>query len=62
MQYFYHTSQGKAVLDKGNDYKLVKIGTFKTEQQAIEACKAHYAKACKALANLGKPAPQAFFM
>lgn len=62
MQYFYHTAQGKAVLNKGDDHRLIKIGTFKTEREAVEACKAHYAKACKALANLGKPIPQAFFM
>lgn len=61
MTYTYHTSQGKAVLNKGDDYKLVKIGMFKTEAQAIEACKAHYAKACKSLQNLGKPAPSVFF-
>lgn len=62
MQYFYQTAQGKAVLNKGDDYKPVKIGTFKTEREALEACKAHYAKACKALANLGKPSPEVFFM
>jgi hypothetical protein len=62
MQYFYHTAQGKAILNKGDDYKLVTIGKFKTEAEAIEACKKHYAKACKALANLGKPAPAMFLM
>ena len=58
MVYFYSTAQGKAVLNKGDGFPLVKIGTFKTEALAIEACKAHYAKACKALANLGKPLPK----
>jgi hypothetical protein len=62
MQYFYHTAQGKAVLNKGDDYKLVKIGKFKTEAEAKQACEAHYAKACRALENLGKPIPPAFFM
>ena len=61
MTYTYHTAQGKAVLNKGDDYPLIRIGTFKTEAQALEACRTHYAKACKALANLGKPVPQAFF-
>ncbi len=61
MQYFYHTAQGKAVLNKGDDYKLVEIGKFKTEAQALEACKKHYEKARKALQNLNKPVPQAFF-
>jgi hypothetical protein len=61
MTYTYHTAQGKAVLNKGDDFKLVKIGAFKTEREAIEACKAHYARACKALTNLNKPIPQIFF-
>lgn len=62
MQYFYYTSQGKAVLNKGDDSKLVIIGKFKTEAEALEACKKHYAKACKALINLGKPVPTMFLM
>lgn len=60
--YFYTTAQGKAVLNKGDDSKLVKIGTFKTEAEALAACKAHYAKACKTLENFNKPIPQAFFL
>lgn len=62
MQYFYHTALGKAVLNKGDGYKLVVIGKFKTEAEATEACRKHYAKACKALANTGKPLPAAFFL
>ena len=61
MIYTYHTAQGNAVLNKGDDFKLVKIGKFKTEREAVEACKAHYAKACKALANFNKPIPAVFF-
>lgn len=61
MHYTYHTAQGTAVLNKGDDYPLVKLGKFKTEQQAVDACKAHYTKACKALTNLGKPLPTVFF-
>lgn len=60
-QYMYHTAQGKAVLYKGDDFPLVKIGTFKTEAEALEACKKHYEKACKTLANFNKPIPDAFF-
>jgi len=59
--YTYHTAQGNAILNKGDDFPLVKIGKFKTETQAIEACKAHYAKACKALENFSKPIPTVFF-
>jgi hypothetical protein len=59
--YTYHTAQGNAVLNKGDDFPLVKIGKFKTETQAIEACKTHYAKACKALENFNKPIPSVFF-
>lgn len=62
MTYFYNTAQGKAVLNKGEDYKLIQIGKFKTEREAIDACKAHYAKACKALENIGKAIPQCLFM
>ena len=61
MIYTYHTAQGTAILNKGDDYPLVKIGKFKTEAQALEACKTHYAKACKALENFGKPLPGVFF-
>ena len=60
-RYTYHTAQGNAVLNKGDDYPLVKIGKFKTEAQAIEACKAHYVRACKALTNFNKPIPTVFF-
>lgn len=60
--YYYHTAQGVAVLNKGDDKPLQKIGKFKTEAEAVAACKAHYVKACKALANLNKPTPQCFFM
>lgn len=59
--YTYHTAQGKAVLNKGDDFPLVKIGAFKTEAEAIEACKKHYTKACKAVANFNKPIPSVFF-
>lgn len=61
-QYFYHTARGEAVLNKGDDMPLVKIGKFKTEAEALQACKAHYAKAKKFLENMNKPVPQAFFM
>jgi hypothetical protein len=59
--YTYHTAQGNAVLNKGDDFPLVKIGKFKTEAQAIEACRKHYTKACKALENFNKPVPSVFF-
>lgn len=60
--YTYHTAQGNAVLNKGDDFPLVKIGKFKTEAEAIAACKAHYTKACKALENFGKPVPSVLFL
>jgi hypothetical protein len=61
MIYMYHTAQGNAVLNKGDGCPLIKLGKFKTEAQAIEACKAHYARACKALTNFNKPLPSVFF-
>ncbi len=62
MEYFYHTARGIATLNKGDEYPLVKIGKFKNEAEALVACKAHYAKACKFLTNLGKPLPKAFYL
>lgn len=61
-QYFYHTARGVAVLNRGDDKPLKRIGKFKTEAKAVEACKAHYEKACRALENLGREKPQAFFL
>lgn len=55
--YTYHTARGNAVLCKGDDQPLKKIGKYKTEKEAREACEAHYAKTCKALRNLNKPIP-----
>ena len=59
--YTYYTAQGNAVLNKGDNFPLVKIGKFKTEAEAVAACKAHYIKACKALKNFGKSVPSVFF-
>jgi hypothetical protein len=60
--YTYHSAQGSAVLNKGDDMPLIKIGKFKTEAEALKACKAHYAKASAFLEKVNKPVPQAFFM
>jgi GH24 family phage-related lysozyme (muramidase) len=60
--YFYSTAQGRATLNKGDSHKLIALGKFKTEREAAQACEAHYAKACKALANLGRPVPQKLFL
>ena len=62
MQYMYCTMRGIATLNKGDNHKLMKIGTFKTEDEALAACKKHYEKASKALQNLGKPVPEALFI
>ena len=59
--YIYHTAQGNAVLNKGDDFPLVKIGKFKTESEAVDACKKHYIKVCKALTNFNKSIPSVFF-
>ena len=50
------------MLNRGDDKPLKRIGKFKTEAEAVEACKAHYEKPCRALENLGKEKPQAFFL
>lgn len=62
MQYIYVTIRGTATLNKGDDYKLIKIGTFKTDAEALAACRKHYEKATIALQNLGKSVPNALFM
>jgi len=62
MEYTYHTARGIAVLNKGDDYPLKKIGTFKSEADAIKACKEHYKKACTALERLGKETPKLSFI
>ena len=60
-QYFYSTVRGEAILNKGDDRPLVRIGKFKTEAEALRACRAHYAKAKKFLETVNKPVPEAFF-
>lgn len=39
------------------DEPVKRIGTFKTDTQAREACEAHYLKACRAARALGRPDP-----
>jgi hypothetical protein len=62
MQYLYSTARGIATLNKGDDYKLVKLGKFNTEAEALVACKKHYDKATQAAQNLGVSVPQALFI
>jgi hypothetical protein len=61
-QYFYSAAQGSAALHKGDEARLVTIGKFKTEREALQACEAHYAKACAAARNFDRPEPVAFFL
>ena len=60
--YYYSTAQGAAVLNKGDDLPIVRIGKFTNERDAKEACEKHYKKACSFLTKIGKPIPTAFFM
>lgn len=60
--YFYNTARGKATLQKGDDKPLKQLGVFKTEAEALTACKQHFAQACRAATNLGVKAPTAFFL
>ena len=59
--YLYRTAGGKATLNRGDDSPIKKLGEYKTEKEALDACKKHYAKACKAAANLGKQIPPAHY-
>ena len=62
MIYYYNTARGIATLNKGDDRPLVNLGLYKTETQALESCKKHFEKVCKALTNFGKPLPQARYL
>lgn len=60
--YMYYIAQGKATLNKGGDKPLVKIGVFKTDREAKNACELHYAKACKAAESFGRDLPIKFYI
>lgn len=68
MIYCYWISIGLASLHKmhtdGNDADTVpkKIGKFKTDAEAKQACLAHYKKACKMAAAAGRDKPEILFM
>ena len=62
MQYFYKVIQGKATLNKGDNYPIKIIGKFKTDQEAELACEKHFEKVCQGLINLGKEIPQKFYI
>jgi hypothetical protein len=60
----YRIERGRAILNKeqnGEDLSIKVIGTFKTDQEAKEACIKHFDKACKLMSNLGKPLPTILF-
>lgn len=60
--YRYMTSGGKAVLCRGDDFPLKTIGQFKTEAEALVACKEHYEKAKRGASALGRTVPPAFYV
>lgn len=63
MIYLYWVSRGLASLHVVNrngadiDRRFKKIGQFKTDTQAKEACLKHYEKACRAAENFGRKKP-----
>ena len=63
MIYMYWIAQGLASLHKMNvdgndvDQKPKKIGKFKTDAEAKEACLEHHAKACKMARAAGRVEP-----
>ena len=68
MIYCYWVSLGLATLHKmctdGNDTDTApkKIGKFKTNAEAKQACLAHYEKACKMAVAAGRLEPKILFM
>ena len=68
MIYCYWISLGLASLHKihtdGNDTDSApkKIGKFKTDTEAKQACLAHYEKACKMALAAGRTKPKILFM
>jgi hypothetical protein len=61
VQHFYHTANGKAVLNvEGKPLK--KLGVFPNEALAKAACEKHFDKVLKAARNFGRPTPTAHFM
>lgn len=61
MLYYYRTAQGLATLSKNDTAPVKFIGKFKTEADALAACKAHYAKAEQSAKNIGVSIPPAVF-
>jgi hypothetical protein len=68
MIYCYWVSLGLASLHKmhtnGNDTGAApkKIGKFKTDAEAKQACFAHYEKSCKMAVAAGREKPEILFM
>lgn len=60
--YFYRIERGEAYLNKGDEASIKKIGKFKTDIEAKQACEKHYEKAVKGLLNLGLEAPEKFYV
>ena len=44
--YWYRVCRGEAVLAKGDDCPLKRIGKYATDAAAKAACEAHFRKAC----------------
>lgn len=68
MIYMYWISLGLASLHKVDpngsdvDQKPKKIGKFKTDKEAKEACILHYQRACKMAKAAGREEPQLRFI
>ena len=68
MIYCYYISRGLASLHKmyksGNDVdeKPKRIGKFKTDTEAKDACLRHYNKSVKIAENTGRSKPEIIFM
>jgi hypothetical protein len=61
--YRYMIARGVATLARMRgdgtdiDEPVKQLGSFKTDEQARQACEAHHLKACRAARALGRPEP-----
>lgn len=61
-QYFYRIERSVAMLTRGDDAPLKRIGKFSSAAEARAACEAHHAKACALARATNRPEPQKYYV